>query len=110
MSKAQSPIVGRWMIIGADPIIVEFASSLRRWAVPQSAKAYFSSLLDAAIAHVDVMLAITRQARDLPDARVERLLDWIEAEMLVTTGWRERRLIISQTGSITAFAQANVEK
>ena len=50
--------------------------------------------LDAALAQVDAMLAITRQARDLPDARVERLLDWIEAEMLDIAGWRHRRLIL----------------
>ena len=41
------------------------------------------------------MLAITRQARDLPDARVARLIDWIGAEMLDGRhGWRERRLIL----------------
>ena len=34
--------------------------------------------LDAAIAHVDRMLAISGAARDLPDARVEAMLDWIE--------------------------------
>ena len=50
--------------------------------------------LDAALAQVDAMLSITRQARDLPDARVERMLDWIEAEMLDGTIWRERRLIL----------------
>ena len=38
--------------------------------------------LDHAIAHVDRMLAVGRAARDLPDARVAALLDWIEAEML----------------------------
>ncbi|MEE7506812.1 DISARM system SNF2-like helicase DrmD [Methylobacterium mesophilicum] len=51
--------------------------------------------IDAAIAHVDRMLAVTRAARDLPDARVEKLLDWIEAEMLDgRQRWRDRRLIL----------------
>ncbi len=51
--------------------------------------------IDAALAHVDRMLAVTRQARDLPDARIEALLDWIEAEMLDTRyRWRDRRLIL----------------
>ena len=51
--------------------------------------------LDAAIAHVDRMLAISGAARDLPDARVEAILDWIEAEMLdASHGWRDRRLIL----------------
>ena len=49
---------------------------------------------DAALAQVDAMLAITRQARDLPDARVERLLDWVQAEMLEGAVWRDRRLIL----------------
>ena len=51
--------------------------------------------LDAAIAHIDQMLAITSSARDLPDARIEAILDWIEAEMLDHSfAWRERRLIL----------------
>lgn len=50
---------------------------------------------EAAIAHVDRMLAITREVRDRPDARVAKLLDWIEAEMLDREHrWRDRRLIL----------------
>ena len=52
--------------------------------------------LDRAIAHVDRMLAVSRPARELPDARVAALLDWIVAEMLDpgVRAWRERRLIL----------------
>jgi len=51
--------------------------------------------LDAAIAHVDRMLAISAGARDLADARVEAVLDWIEAEMLdASHAWRDRRLLL----------------
>jgi ERCC4-related helicase len=51
--------------------------------------------LDAAIAHVEAMLAITTGHRDKPDARVAKLLDWIEAEMLdARHEWRDRRLIL----------------
>ena len=51
--------------------------------------------LDAAIAHVDRMLAISGGARDLPDARVDAMLDWIEAQMLDAAHvWRDRRLIL----------------
>jgi SNF2 family DNA or RNA helicase len=51
--------------------------------------------LDAAIAHVDRMLAISGAARDLPDARVDAMLDWIEAQMLdASYVWRDRRLIL----------------
>ena len=51
--------------------------------------------LDAAIAHVDRMLAISGAARDLPDARIAKILDWITAQMLdAAHGWRERRLIL----------------
>jgi hypothetical protein len=51
--------------------------------------------LDAAIAHVDRMLAITTENRDLPDARVEAILDWIKKEMLDPAfAWRNRRLIL----------------
>lgn len=51
--------------------------------------------LKAAIAHVDRMLAISAAARDLPDARVEAILDWIENEMLDSDyAWRDRRLIL----------------
>jgi hypothetical protein len=50
---------------------------------------------DVAIAHIDQMLAITSSVRDLPDARIEAILDWIEAEMLDHSfAWRERRLIL----------------
>lgn len=49
-----------------------------------------------AIDHVDRMRAISHPARDLPDARVAALLDWIEAEMLEpgARAWRSRRLIV----------------
>ncbi|MGT2503858.1 DISARM system SNF2-like helicase DrmD [Bradyrhizobium guangxiense] len=51
--------------------------------------------LKAAIAHVDRMLAISAQARDLPDARVNSILDWIDNEMLNDRhAWQERRLIL----------------
>jgi ERCC4-related helicase len=51
--------------------------------------------LKAAIAHVDRMLAISGAARDLPDARIETMLDWIEDEMLdADYAWRDRRLIL----------------
>ena len=51
--------------------------------------------LKAAIAHVDRMLAISGGARDLADARVEAILDWIEDEMLDDGhAWRDRRLIL----------------
>jgi ERCC4-related helicase len=60
----------------------------------QQAKAELGDL-DAAIAHVDRMLAISGGARDSADARVEAILDWIEAEMLdVSHGWRDRRLLL----------------
>ena len=51
--------------------------------------------LDAAIAHVDRMLAISGAARDSADARVNAILDWIEAEMLdASHAWRDRRLLL----------------
>ncbi len=51
--------------------------------------------LEAAIAHVDRMLAISSAARDAPDARIGAILDWIEAEMLdASYAWRDRRLIL----------------
>src|SRR5262249_44626278 len=51
--------------------------------------------LKAAIAHVDRMLAISAAARDLPDARVGKILDWIVNEMLGPDyAWRNRRLIL----------------
>ncbi|PDT12930.1 DISARM system SNF2-like helicase DrmD [Rhizobium sp. M1] len=51
--------------------------------------------LDAAIAHVDRMLAISGAARDEPDGRIEAILDWAEAEMLDGAHqWRDRRLIL----------------
>ena len=51
--------------------------------------------LEAAIAYIDKMLAITAATRDLPDARVAAMLDWIEAELLDPAfAWRERRLIL----------------
>lgn len=51
--------------------------------------------LKAAMAHVDRMLAISGAARDLPDARVEAILDWIEDEMLDDGhAWLDRRLIL----------------
>jgi hypothetical protein len=47
--------------------------------------------LDAAIAHVDRMLAVSGPARDSADARVNAILDWIEAEMLdASHAWRDR--------------------
>ncbi len=52
--------------------------------------------IESAIVHVDRMLAVSGKARDLPDARVVALLDWIEAEMLEpgVRVWRDRRLIL----------------
>lgn len=50
---------------------------------------------DAAIAHVDRMLAITTAAREQPDARIAKILDWIETEMLEgRSRWRNRRLVL----------------
>lgn len=51
--------------------------------------------VNAAIAHVEAMLKITEAHRDGPDQRIEKLLDWIEAEMLDGKhGWKDRRLIL----------------
>ena len=51
--------------------------------------------LDAAVAYVDRMLAISGAARDLPDARVEAILDWVEDHMLNSSYvWGNRRLIL----------------
>ena len=51
--------------------------------------------LDAAIAHVDRMLAVSGAARNSADARVNAILDWIEAEMLdASHAWRDRRLLL----------------
>ncbi len=51
--------------------------------------------LNAAIAHVDRMLAISVAARDEPDARVAAMLDWIEEHMLDGGyAWQDRRLIL----------------
>ncbi|WP_442755896.1 DISARM system SNF2-like helicase DrmD [Methylocystis sp. JAN1] len=51
--------------------------------------------VDAAIAFVDRMLAISGPARDLPDARIAAILDWMQTEMLdAAWGWRDRRLIL----------------
>lgn len=51
--------------------------------------------IEAAIAHVDRMLAISGAARDVPDARIARVLDWIVAQMLdATHAWKDRRLIL----------------
>jgi ERCC4-related helicase len=50
--------------------------------------------LQAAIDYVDRMLEITANARDLPDARIKEILEWIQREMLDVAQWRERRLIL----------------
>ncbi|WP_413990552.1 DISARM system SNF2-like helicase DrmD [Labrys okinawensis] len=51
--------------------------------------------INAAIANVEAMLKITLAHRDQPDQRIERLLDWIEAEMLDGKhAWKDRRLIL----------------
>lgn len=51
--------------------------------------------LNAAIAYVDRMLAISAAARDEPDARVSAMLDWIEEHMLDDCyAWQDRRLIL----------------
>ena len=51
--------------------------------------------LNAAIGHVDRMLEISGSSRDLPDARIEAILDWIQAEMLDSQyDWLNRRLIL----------------
>jgi len=51
--------------------------------------------LDAAIAYVDKMLAISSTARDLPDARIGSILDWLSSEMLDSSwAWLDRRLIL----------------
>ncbi|WP_221983886.1 DISARM system SNF2-like helicase DrmD [Rhizobium laguerreae] len=51
--------------------------------------------VNAAIAHVEAMLKITSEHRDRPDQRIEKLLDWIESEMLDGKNvWQNRRLIL----------------
>lgn len=51
--------------------------------------------INAAIAHVDQMLAISGPARDRPDARVKAILDWLEDEALTKDHqWQNRRLIL----------------
>lgn len=51
--------------------------------------------IQAAIERVDAMLAITGLARSRPDARVERLIDWLMEYAVGADGtWRDRRLII----------------
>lgn len=51
--------------------------------------------LNAAIAHVEAMLKITEAHRHAPDRRIEKLLDWIETEMLDEKHvWKDRRLIL----------------
>ena len=50
--------------------------------------------LSAAIAYVDKMLAITSKVRDLPDARVSAILDWVQKELLDGPAWLDRRLIL----------------
>jgi ERCC4-related helicase len=51
--------------------------------------------LEAAISHVDRMLEIAAPVRDQPDARIERIADWIVNEMLDNEyQWRDRRLIL----------------
>lgn len=51
--------------------------------------------LNAAITHVEAMLTITSAYRDGPDQRIEKLLDWIEVEMLDEKhAWKNRRLIL----------------
>lgn len=51
--------------------------------------------LEAAIKHVDRMLEIAAPVRDQPDARIERVVDWIVKEMLDKEyQWRDRRLIL----------------
>jgi len=64
-------------------------------AVTESARSELGDI-EAAIVHVDRMRAISGPARDLPDARIAKLLDWIEAEMLEpgARAWRNRRLIV----------------
>lgn len=46
------------------------------------------------LAQVDAMLELTREYAHRADARIERIMEWIDAEMLDGTSWRERRLII----------------
>ncbi len=51
--------------------------------------------LDAAIAHVDKMLAVSGAECDEPDARIGAILDFVAAEMLDPSfAWRDRRLIL----------------
>ena len=51
--------------------------------------------LNAAIAHVDKMLAISGPAADGPDGRIGAILDWVQAEMLdASHAWLDRRLIL----------------
>ncbi|WP_245518459.1 MULTISPECIES: DISARM system SNF2-like helicase DrmD [unclassified Mesorhizobium] len=51
--------------------------------------------INAAIGHVEAMLKISEVHRHASDQRIERLLDWIEAEMLDEEhAWKDRRLIL----------------
>lgn len=51
--------------------------------------------VNAAIAHVEAMLKITSAHQERPDQRIEKLLDWIEVEMLEGAHhWKDRRLIL----------------
>ncbi|TNC51093.1 ATP-dependent helicase [Rubellimicrobium rubrum] len=47
-----------------------------------------------ALTRIDEMLALADAHRHRPDARVERIVEWIRAEMLDGTAWLDRRLII----------------
>lgn len=76
----------------AEPELLEDNDAIE--LATQQAKGELGDL-KAAIAHVDRMLAISAEARDLPDARVNAILDWIQGEMLDEgNAWRDRRLIL----------------
>jgi ERCC4-related helicase len=78
--------------IEAIPELIEDNESIE--AATHHAKGELGDL-NAAIAHVDRMLAISAAARDQPDARVAAILDWIEQQMLDDGyTWQDRRLIL----------------
>ena len=53
-----------------------------------------AAALRAELAHVQQMLALAESAASKPDARVDALIEWIEAECLDGGSWTDRRLIV----------------
>lgn len=53
-----------------------------------------ADLGEDAMAQVDTMLQVAREAAQKPDARIDSLLDWIEDNMRDVSGWSETRVIL----------------